>query len=108
MLLSRSGGGTGDLDRLVVGAVGEVEAAQPIVGCRQPDPGFEVARMQLDGAAEVALGEAEIGGAEVLLAEAEVVVRILAEQPLGHGVERRIARDDGDRAGRRGIGLRGR
>src|SRR5207302_9161852 len=70
-----------DLDRLVVGAVGELEPAQPIVAGREPDPGFGIARMQLDGTTEVALGDPEIAGAEVLLAEVEIVIRIAAEQP---------------------------
>ena len=39
--------------------------------------------MQLDGAAEVALGQAEIAVAEVLLAEADVV--ILVGRRLGRG-----------------------
>ena len=39
--------------------------------------------MLLDGAAEMTFGEAEIGGAEIFLAEAEIVVGVLAEQPLG-------------------------
>src|SRR5207237_515238 len=68
-------------DRLVVGAVGELEAAQPIVAGGEPDPGFGIARMQLDGTAEVAFGDPEIAGAEVLLAEVQVVIRIAAEQP---------------------------
>ena len=35
-----------DGDGLLVGAVGEVEAAQPVVGGGEPDPGLGVARMQ--------------------------------------------------------------
>ena len=63
--------------------------------------------MQLDRAAEMAFGQAEIGGAEIFLAEAEIVVGILAEQPLGDGIERRqLARAGAShRAGRRRIGL---
>ena len=63
-------------DRLPIGAVGEIETLQPVVGRGKADPGFDVARMQLDRAAEMLLGEPEIGGAEVLLAETEIVVRI--------------------------------
>ena len=74
-MLSISGVGPAIFDRLVVGAVGEIEAAQPVIGGGEPDPGFEIARMLLDGAAEVLFGQAEIGGAELLLAEAEIVVR---------------------------------
>ena len=52
-----------DADRLLVGAVGEVEALQLVIGRRQPEPGLGIARMRLDGAAEIALGEAVIAGA---------------------------------------------
>src|SRR5215813_8263766 len=65
--------GACDLGGLVVGAVGEIEAALAVVRRRQAHPRFEVARMQLDRAAEVTLGQAEIAGLEVLLAEAEIV-----------------------------------
>src|SRR5207302_6007490 len=67
---------SGDLRRLIVGAVGKVEPALPVVGGRQPDPGLDVARMQLHRAAEVALGQPEIAGAEIFLAEADIVIRI--------------------------------
>src|SRR5262249_28365841 len=66
--------GSGDLCRLIVGAVGEIEAALPVVAGGKPDPGFEIARMQLDGAAEVPLGQTEVPGAEVLLAKADIVI----------------------------------
>ena len=92
-----------DGDGLVVGAVGEVEAAQPVIGGREPDPGLGVARMGLDGAAEIALGEPEIAGPGLLLAERQVVARIAAE-------ERRVGGRDlvaVDRAGRVRIGRLG-
>jgi hypothetical protein len=77
-LLRISGGRPAIFIGLVIGAVGEIVAAQTVVGRRQPDPGFEVARgMQLDRAAEVALGQAEIGGAgSCFLPRLTVVVRI--------------------------------
>ena len=50
-----------DAGRLGIGAVGEIETPQPVVGRRKPDPGFGIARMLLDRAAEVLFGEAEIG-----------------------------------------------
>ena len=83
-----------DLDRLLVGAVGELEPAQPVIGGREPDPGLGVARMLLDGTAEVALGETEIAGAEVLLAEAEVVVRDRCRAVPRNGI--RLARSRSD------------
>ena len=64
--------------------------------------------MLLDGAAEMTFGEAEIGGAEIFLAEAEIVVGVLAEQPLGDGIERRrLTRAGRHRAGRRRIAFAG-
>src|SRR4029077_8398625 len=51
-----------------IGAVGEVEAAQPVVGRREPDPGAGVVRMLLHGGAEAPLGETEIVAAEIFLA----------------------------------------
>src|SRR5207302_7585192 len=66
--------GACDLGRLVVGAVGEIEAPLAVVRGGQAHPGFEVARMQLDGAAEVTFRQAEIARLEVFLAEAELVI----------------------------------
>src|SRR5262245_1386262 len=72
------GGRPRDLHGLVVGAVGELEPAQAIVGSGKPEPRLEVARMQLDGAAEVALGRCEIPRIEMLLAERELVLGVFA------------------------------
>src|SRR5262249_39093765 len=58
---------------LVVGAIGEIEAALAVVRGRQAHPRLEVARMQLDRAAEVTFRQVEIARLEVLLAKAEVV-----------------------------------
>src|SRR6185312_15485029 len=70
-----------DADGFGIGAVGEIETAQPVVGCREAHPGFAVARTRLDGLAEVPLGQAEIVAAKIFLAKAEFVVGIVAEQP---------------------------
>ena len=64
----------------VVGAVGEIEALEPVVGRGKPEPGFGVARMQLDGLAEMPLGQTVVALPEIILAEAEIVVGIVAEQ----------------------------
>src|SRR5262244_1107725 len=93
--------GACDLGGLVVGAVGEIEAALAVVRRRQAHPRLEVARMQLDRAAEVAFGQAEIAGLEVLLAEAEIVVG----QSLRRGGGRRVARGRPHAAGRSRIVL---
>ena len=76
-----------DLDRrpenaggLFVGAVGEIEAAQAVVGGGKTQPGFRVVGMQLDRAPEMLLGETVIVGAILDLAAIEVVVGIAAEQ----------------------------
>src|SRR5262249_56655636 len=91
------------------GARGETPPPQAVIGGGEPDPGLEVARMMLDGAAKVALGEAEISGAEVFLAEAEIVVGVLAEQALGDLVGLQVLSRRPDTAGcRRVIGGRGR
>ncbi len=50
-------GQTDDADRLGIGAIGKIEAAQPVVGRGESDPGLGVARMFLDRAAEALLGE---------------------------------------------------
>ena len=44
-------------DHLRIGAVGEIEAAQPVVGGGEPDPGFGVVGVLLDGALEVVFGQ---------------------------------------------------
>src|SRR6516164_3252335 len=66
--------GACDLGRLVVGAIGEIEAALAVVRGGQADPGFGVARMQLYRAAEMTFGQAEIARLEVFLAELELVI----------------------------------
>ena len=63
-----------------ISAVGEIEAAQPVIGCGQADPGLGIVRMFLGGAAEAFFGEAEIVAAEIFLAELHVVVGVVAEQ----------------------------
>src|SRR5262245_26954401 len=70
-----------DADGLVVGAIGQLETAQLIIGRRQAHPGFGVLRARLDSAAEVTLGQPIVGGAIELLAGVEVVVRIAAQEP---------------------------
>ena len=69
-----------DADGLRIGAVGEIETAQAVVGGSQAEPGFRVARMHLGGVTEIFLGQPEIIGAVLLLAEAQGVVRIAAVQ----------------------------
>src|SRR6202521_1398008 len=58
-----------NLDRMRIGAVGELEPTQPIIGGGKPEPGFGIApRLAgslFDRAAEVALGESEIAFAEM-------------------------------------------
>src|SRR5262249_50135693 len=66
--------GACDLGRLIIGAIGEIEAALSVVRGGQADPGFEVARMQLDRAAEVTFRQVEIARLEVFLAELELVI----------------------------------
>ena len=70
----------GELGGLRVGAIGEVEAFDVIVGRGEIEPGLGVVRMLLDGAAEVALGHAVIAAAEIGLAGRQIVGRIGAEQ----------------------------
>jgi acyl-CoA synthetase (AMP-forming)/AMP-acid ligase II len=64
-----------------VGAVGEFEPAQPVIGCGKPEPGFGVAARLAGGlfdrAAEIALCEAEIAFAEMPLPQAEIVIGVL-------------------------------
>ena len=67
-------------DDLRIGAVGEIEAVQPVVGGGEPDPGFGVVGVLLDGALEVVFGHREIVAAEIFLAELDVVVGIVAEK----------------------------
>ena len=65
-----------ELDRLGIGAVGEIEAAQPVAGSGKAKPGLCVARMQFDRVTEMLFGEAEIIGVILLLAKAEIVVGV--------------------------------
>ena len=71
---------TDDADGLRIGAVGQIEAVQPVVRRRQPDPGLGIVRMLLDGGAITFFGQAEIVAAEIFLAELQVVVGIIADQ----------------------------
>ena len=63
-----------DLDGLGIGAVGEIEALEPVVGRGEADPGFGVARMQLDRLAEMPFRQAVAALQEVFLAEAQIVI----------------------------------
>jgi hypothetical protein len=56
----------GDAQHLVIGAVGKLEAFQPVIGGGKP--GLGVARALLDGLAEIAFRETVIVFAKVLLA----------------------------------------
>src|SRR5690242_19998223 len=79
-------------DRLRIGAVGEIETAQPVVRRGEADPGFGVARILFGGGAEALFGVAEVVVAEIALAVPHVVVRIVAgvardrERPRRQGV----------------------
>ena len=77
-------------DGLGIRAVGEIETAQTIVGCRESQPGFCVTRMLFDRQAEVLLSKAKIVGAILLLAKAQFVIRIAAEEA-GRGGRRRTS-----------------
>lgn len=66
-----------EAERFAIGAVGKIEAAQPVVSRRQSDPGFGVARAFFDRRAEAFFGEAETVGAEIFLAERNVVIGIV-------------------------------
>ena len=66
-MLRISGVGADDADGLGIGAVGEIEAAQAVVGGGKAEPGLGVARMRLDRVAEMLLGQAEIVGAVCFL-----------------------------------------
>src|SRR5262249_44827756 len=85
-----------DRERLAVGAVGQVVAAQPVVGGRKAEPGFAVARPRLDGAAEMLLGETVVALAVVALAEREIVALIAAEDRVldGGGIGRGLGLAD--------------
>ncbi len=74
-----------DANGLRISAVGEVETAQAVVGCRKAEPNFRVARMQFGRVAEILLGEAEIIGAVLFLAKVQGVVRIAADRFLFGG-----------------------
>src|SRR5580704_13249577 len=57
------GGRSDNADGLGVGAVGEIEAAQTVIGRGQAEPGFRVTRAQFSSMAEIFLGQSEIVGA---------------------------------------------
>src|SRR5262249_29569119 len=65
---------------LLISAIGEVEALQPVVRRGEPDPGLDVAWRGLDRAAEMLLGVAVIAGAVLLLADVDVALGIGADQ----------------------------
>src|SRR5665213_2933680 len=110
LVVENLGGRPDDADGLVIGAVGEIEAAQAVIGGGKAEPGLRVARMMFGGAAEILLRQAEIIGAVLLLAETEIVVGIAAEQTgrracAGLGIGRR--RGKGVSARRAGLGRLG-
>src|SRR6266566_7411442 len=61
-------------DGVNIGAVSEIETGNPIVTCRQSNPGGGVFRSLFGGVAEVTLGDAEIAAIEVLDAQAQGLV----------------------------------
>ena len=61
-----------DADRLTIGAISKIKTPQAIIGRGKAEPGLRVARMRLDGAAEMFLGDAVIVRAIILLAENSV------------------------------------
>jgi hypothetical protein len=96
------GGRPDDADGLVIGAVGEIETAQAVIGGGKAEPGLRVARMVFGGTAEIFLRQAEIIGAVLFLAETEIVVGIAAEQTgrrpcAGLGIGRRRGKGVGTR-----------
>ena len=52
-------------DGVSIGAVGEVEASNPVIGCRQTDPGGRIFRGLFGGVAEVTFGETVMASVEV-------------------------------------------
>src|SRR5262245_49853284 len=96
MIVENLARGTKDPDGLGIGAVGEIEAAQTIIRCSKPQPSFSIARMLFDRQPEMFLGETEIVGAVLLLAQAQFIVGIAAEQT-GRGFLARRARDGAGR-----------
>src|SRR5205085_3098237 len=88
-----------DRERFLVGAVGEFEAAQPVIRGRETQPGFAVTCRPLDRAAEVLFGETVVLLAIVPLAKIEIVVRITALQRVGDVRIRRGRRNGGARNG---------
>ena len=56
-----------DADRLGIGAVGEIKAAQAIIRGGETEPGLRVARMLFDCGAEMFFGKTEIIRAKVFL-----------------------------------------
>src|SRR6185437_16104907 len=69
-----------DANRLTIGAVSKIKTPQAIIGRGKAEPGLRVARMRLGGAGEMFLGDAVFVRAKILLAEAQFVVWVAAEQ----------------------------
>ena len=67
-----------DLDCLLIGAIREVEAPQPVVRCRQTHPGLGVTRVLFDGGTEILLGKTEIVVAKISFAALQIVIGIIA------------------------------
>ena len=57
LIVENLDGRSNNADRLTVGAVREIKPAQAIVGGGKADPGLGIARMRLDGAAEMLFGK---------------------------------------------------
>src|SRR5262249_28404088 len=71
-----------DPDRLTVGTVGKIKTPQAIVRGGEAEPGFGIARVGLDRAPEVLLGQTVVIRPEILLPETQVVIWIAAQQTL--------------------------
>jgi hypothetical protein len=103
LIVQDLGGRTDDADRLGIGAIGEIEAVQPIIRRGKTDPGFSIIRMFLDRGAEALFSKAEIVAAELFLGKRQVVVRIVANQARFRERGDRLA----TRAGLSGLGNEG-
>ena len=57
LIVENPDGRSNNADRLTIGAVRESKPAQAIVGGGKADPGLGIARMRLDGAAEMLFGK---------------------------------------------------
>lgn len=80
LVVEEFSGRTEKLDRLGVGAFGEIEAAQPVVGGGEPYPGLGILRMQFDGFAEMAFCQPIAALAEIFLSDAQIIVGIATDQ----------------------------